>query len=105
MRREACKLAKELAQKNGGKPSEYMGEAWARLRKENPDKFKSSPKKKTANKKDKIVKAVKVSHGLFKAYQATSGKSRTSGIDALATFFGGGKEATRTENVILKFLK
>jgi hypothetical protein len=27
-RAEACQLAKEMAEKRGGKPSDYMGEAW-----------------------------------------------------------------------------
>jgi len=49
MRREVCELANELAKKRGGKPHQYMGEAWETVRQRKGLDIKRKPiKRKSA---------------------------------------------------------
>jgi hypothetical protein len=43
MRREVCELANEIAKKRGGKPHEYMGEAWETIRQRKGQDIRRKP--------------------------------------------------------------
>lgn len=50
LRSRACQIANELAREHGGKPSDYMGEAWDIVR---GDKLQSTPKRTRYNPEEK----------------------------------------------------